>query len=91
MLDDPAIDAVFGPCEDGGYYLIGLMGPQPRLVREVGMSRADTLAETLRMAADIGLRVGLLPSWYDIDSVGDLDRLAGDPNLGRHTREFLTR
>lgn len=90
-LDDPAVDAVFGPCEDGGYYLIGLTGSQPRLVREVRMSRADTLAETLRVAADLGLRVALLPSWYDVDSVADLDRLAGDPNLGRHTREFLNR
>src|SRR5205823_4594654 len=33
-----AADVVLGPCEDGGYYLIGLKRPQPRLLREVQMS-----------------------------------------------------
>ena len=27
-------DVVLGPCEDGGYYLIGLKRPAPRLLRE---------------------------------------------------------
>ena len=26
-------DVVLGPCDDGGYYLIGLARPQPRLLR----------------------------------------------------------
>lgn len=29
---------VLGPCDDGGYYLIRLTEPQPRLVREVTLS-----------------------------------------------------
>lgn len=90
-LDDPATDAVFGPCDDGGYYLIGLKRPHPRLVRGVPMSTADTLADTLRVAGDLGLRVALLPAWYDVDSAPELERLYADPALGRHTREFLGR
>ena len=34
-LDDPQLDAVFGPCTDGGYYLIGVKKPPGRLVTEV--------------------------------------------------------
>jgi uncharacterized protein len=90
-LDDPSSDVIFGPCEDGGYYLIGLRRPQPRLVREVRMSTPDTLADTLLIAAEMGLRVELLPTWYDVDRAIELERLIGDPNLGRHTREFLAR
>lgn len=90
-LDDPTIDVVFGPCEDGGYYLIGLKQPRPRLVLDVRMSTADTLADTLRIAAEERLRVGLLRPWYDVDSAAELERLTVDPDLGRHTREFLRR
>src|SRR5947207_4892069 len=31
-------EAVFGPTDDGGYYLVGLTRPRPRLLREVRMS-----------------------------------------------------
>ena len=51
QLDQPAVDAVFGPCDDGGYYLIGWKRPHPALVRDVAMSRPDTLAQTLAVAA----------------------------------------
>jgi glycosyltransferase A (GT-A) superfamily protein (DUF2064 family) len=39
-LDDPATDLVFGPCDDGGYYLIGWKRPLSFLVRDVAMSTA---------------------------------------------------
>ena len=90
-LDDPTVDVVLGPCDDGGYYLIGWRRPHPALVRDVAMSAADTLAQTLAMAARDGLRVVLLPPWYDVDGPADLARLAGDPGLGGHTRAFLAR
>jgi rSAM/selenodomain-associated transferase 1 len=88
-LDDPTVDVTLGPCDDGGYYLIGWKRPHPALVREVTMSAADTLAQTLAVAARAGLRVALLPPWYDVDAPADLARLADDPGLGRHTRAFL--
>ena len=90
-LDDPATDIVLGPCDDGGYYLIGWKRPHPFLVRDARMSTPDTLADTLSLAARAGLRVALLPAWYDVDSPDDLARLATDHGLGRHTRQFLTR
>ncbi|NJN82896.1 MAG: DUF2064 domain-containing protein [Caldilineaceae bacterium] len=38
QLAEEKVDALFGPSEDGGYYLIGLRQPNPRLVRDVEMS-----------------------------------------------------
>lgn len=88
-LEDPATDVVLGPCDDGGYYLIGWKRPHSFLVRGARMSTPHTLADTLALAAGAGLRVALLPPWYDVDSPDDLARLAADSGTGRHTREFL--
>ena len=84
-LDDPAVDVVLGPCDDGGYYLIGWKRPHPALVRDVTMSAPDTLAQTLAVAGRVGLRVALLPRWYDVDGPPDLARLAGDPGPVSYT------
>jgi uncharacterized protein len=89
-------DAVFGPADDGGYYLVGLREPQPRLLREVPMSTPTVLADTLALAEKQSLRVALLPGWYDIDSAEDLRRLAAElrdapPEVAPRTRAFLER
>lgn len=68
-------DVVLGPCDDGGYYLIGLRQPQPRLLHEVPMSTPTVLCDTLAIAAELGLRVALLPTWYDVDTATELQRL----------------
>lgn len=87
-------DVVLGPCEDGGYYLIGLTRPQPRLLREVRMSTPRVLADTLALARQAGLRVALLPRWYDVDTAVELERLRADLDQGRpgapHTHRFLS-
>lgn len=87
-------DVVLGPSDDGGYYLIGVRRPAPRLLREVRMSTPTVLAETLALAAEEGLRVKLLPAWYDVDEAADLARLAGElavapQDVAPHTRAFL--
>jgi glycosyltransferase A (GT-A) superfamily protein (DUF2064 family) len=87
-------DMVLGPCDDGGYYLIGLKRPAPRLLREVRMSTANVTADTLKLAAEEGLRVELLPVWYDVDDAASLARLAAElaeasPGVAPHTRAFL--
>ncbi len=92
-LDNPATDAVFGPCEDGGYYLIGVKQPHPPLVRNVQMSTPDVLRDTLAEAAKLNLSVELLPSWYDVDDQDALDRLRSElnqqPALAPNTHAFL--
>ena len=88
-------DVVLGPCDDGGYYLIGLKRPAPRLLREVPMSTPRVLQCTLALAAAENLKVSLLPTWYDVDEITSLERLQqeleqGRPETARHTRAFLT-
>ena len=88
------VDVILGPCDDGGYYLIGLKRPAPRLLREVRMSTPDVVTDTLALATEEGLRVKLLPTWYDVDDAASLARLATElieapPNVARHTRAFL--
>jgi rSAM/selenodomain-associated transferase 1 len=89
-------DVVLGPADDGGYYLIGLKQPAPRLLRQVRMSTSHVLQDTLALARQEGLRVELLPVWYDVDDRQSLARLAAElreaaPGVARHTRAFLQR
>ena len=93
LLDGDA-DAVFGPCRDGGYYLVGMKRPFPALLREVQMSTPTVLADTLAIAARAGIRVELLPEWYDVDTGDELAQLAeelqnGTPAPAEHTRRGL--
>lgn len=69
-------DIVLGPCDDGGYYLIGMTRPHPRLLREVRMSTPTVTSDTLALAAELDVQVGLLPTWYDVDDGATLQRLS---------------
>jgi rSAM/selenodomain-associated transferase 1 len=94
LLDEGA-DVVLGPCEDGGYYLIGITAPQPTLFYAMEMSTPTVMDETLARASAAGLTVAQLGTWYDVDTAADLARLAaelrdGQAGVGRATRSFLT-
>jgi hypothetical protein len=87
-------EVVLGPCDDGGYYLIGMKRPFPRLLREVRMSTPSVTADTLALAAEAGVQVGRLPTWYDVDDRPSLERLVSElaqasTGTARHTRLFL--
>ncbi|MFE9099460.1 TIGR04282 family arsenosugar biosynthesis glycosyltransferase [Actinomadura geliboluensis] len=69
-------DAVLGPAADGGYWLLGLRRPDPRLLRGVPMSRPDTGAAQLARLRGAGLRVGLLPELTDVDTPADARAVA---------------
>jgi rSAM/selenodomain-associated transferase 1 len=92
-MADPHADAVFGPAEDGGYYLVGLRRSAPALFQGITWSTPVVLEQTLRAAAGTGLRVHLLPPWYDVDTGKDLGRLTrdleGNGTMARHTWAFL--
>jgi hypothetical protein len=70
-------DAVFGPAEDGGFWLVGLRR-RPRLIEpyaDVGWSRSDTLA---RVRANLaGHAVGMTTRLSDVDCAADCVRLRG--------------
>jgi hypothetical protein len=87
-------DSVLGPCDDGGYYLIGLRRPAPRLLREVRMSTPTVTRDTLALAAAEHMTLHQLPPWYDVDTVAELERLRAElpslaPDRARHTRAFF--
>lgn len=93
VLSDGA-DVVLGPCDDGGYYLIGIKKPTPRLLREVHMSTPTVAAETIALAKEEGLKLISLPTWYDVDDAASLSRLGQEietlhPTVAVHTRQFL--
>jgi len=89
-------DVVLGPAEDGGYYLIGLRQRQPRLFQGISWSTAHVAAETLALAATLGLTVARLPQWYDVDTPAELERLRAELiarplGIAPCTRAFLAR
>lgn len=88
-------DVIFGPNDDGGYYLVGLLQPQPRLFQEISWSTQQVFKQSLTRSAELGLRIGILPSWYDVDTSEDFQRLINElkdaiPQKLPHTRMFLS-
>lgn len=68
-----AADVVFGPAEDGGFWLVGLRGrPRalPRLFRGVRWSGPHALADALA-GLPAATRVGRAPRLWDVDTAPD--------------------
>jgi rSAM/selenodomain-associated transferase 2/rSAM/selenodomain-associated transferase 1 len=68
-------DAVLGPCEDGGFYLLGLKRCPRGLLSDLGWSKPTTFADTQARLRERGLVVRVLEPWFDVDTPEDLDRL----------------
>lgn len=94
LVSLPQTDVVLGPTEDGGYYLIGLRAVYRELFLDMPWSTAAVVPETRRRAEALGLNIAWLPSWFDIDTAEELQRLqtmlaqtaAVTP---RYTRQFF--
>ena len=83
ILEREEAEAVFGPAEDGGYYLLGLRHVPQRLFEEIPWSSPEVLQRSLERARLCGLRTALLPQWRDIDTMKDLEAFLERP--ARHT------
>lgn len=70
-LEHPDVDAVLGLAEDGGWWLIGLQRPMSEVFVGVPMSRADTGARQHARLRHLGLRVGMVASRRDVDTIDD--------------------
>ncbi len=80
-LAEPGVDAVLGPTDDDGYWVLGLRTPEPRAVVGVPMSSPLTLAAQRDRLAGLGLRVAEVPPLRDVDSLADARAVAADiPN-----------
>lgn len=65
-------DVVIGPAVDGGYYLIGMKKPQPKLFEDISWGSSSVLADTLQKCTNSGLMVHQLSLLNDIDRPEDV-------------------
>ena len=79
-LMEKGADAVLGKTEDGGFYLIGLRVFEKKIFEKVKWGSAEAFQQTVRNIEKRGLRLSLLPEWYDVDRPEDLKRLALELN-----------
>jgi rSAM/selenodomain-associated transferase 1 len=68
-------DAVIGPADDGGFYLLGLRACPEGLLADLPWSAPDTCVRTAERLRAHGLRLEVLAPWFDVDRPEDLDRL----------------
>jgi rSAM/selenodomain-associated transferase 1 len=78
VLARPGDRAVLGPAHDGGYYLLGLKTAHRRLFQDIAWSTEHVARQTLERAAEVGLPVHVLPTWYDVDDVKTLKMLQAE-------------
>ncbi|MHA6760390.1 TIGR04282 family arsenosugar biosynthesis glycosyltransferase [Streptacidiphilus sp. PAMC 29251] len=73
-------DAWFGPATDGGFWTLGLARPTAelarRLLHDVPMSTAHTGDELRKRLAAAALRVTVLPTLTDVDTVSEAAEVA---------------
>lgn len=72
-LDDN--DLVLGPAHDGGYYLLGLSLPNPKIFSNIPWGTDQVMAATRARAEELGLSIHELPRRHDIDCMADLAHL----------------
>ena len=94
LLDDH--DLVFGPSEDGGYYLVGSKELFPDIFTGIVWSTSQVLERSIDKAEVMNLQIALLPEWYDIDTERDIKRLLKEINdlpsdQLENTRRFFER
>lgn len=86
-------DLVVGPCDDGGYYLVGARRLHPGLFDASAMGKDSACDALLAQAARANLRTSIVQEHYDIDVPSDVERLAADleanPGLARRTAAVL--
>jgi rSAM/selenodomain-associated transferase 1 len=69
-----SVDAVLGPCEDGGYYLIGLRRTIPEIFNNIDWGTKKVLRQSIYALRQCGASYRLLPRDFDLDRPGDLRR-----------------
>ncbi len=76
---ETAADGIaIGPSSDGGFYMLATNGDYPDLFAGIDWGSNRVCAQVTGRASSCGLQVTILPEWYDIDGIEDLERLALD-------------
>jgi uncharacterized protein len=88
-------DVVLGPCEDGGFYLLGLKNCPAELLSGIRWSQPDTFGQTMSRLRQAGLSISVLEHWFDVDTPDDLKLLRSlieaKVILAPHTAEVFAR
>ncbi len=87
-------DAVIGPCDDGGFYLLGVHTCPDGLLDQIAWSCERTLQQTQERLQTAGMQVETIGPSFDIDNVSDLHRLytelgALPGEVAPHTRHWF--
>ena len=69
---------MLGPADDGGYWLLGVQTDEPALLSHIVWSTDTVAATTQQRAAEAGLELELLATWYDVDDRAALERLMSE-------------
>jgi rSAM/selenodomain-associated transferase 1 len=88
LLSLPNDQIILGPCDDGGYYLIGLKRLHREVFERIDWSTERVFEQTRERANQIGVKVLELPCGFDIDDRATLRRLC-DELLGGNARDDL--
>lgn len=73
---------VLGPADDGGYYLLGMKAAHAHLFADIAWSTDSVAAATRQRAAQLGVELIELPTWYDVDDGAALQRLLAGADNG---------
>jgi rSAM/selenodomain-associated transferase 1 len=70
-------DVVIGPSSDGGYYLIGFTREAflPEAFERISWSSNKVFEQTVNILKRYSQSLYLLPQWYDVDTLADLESL----------------
>lgn len=82
VLAAPSTDAVLGLAEDGGWWAIGLVAPNPEVFLGVPMSTKETGQAQAARLDYLGLSWARLPVLRDVDTIDDAQAVASNsPHL----------
>jgi glycosyltransferase A (GT-A) superfamily protein (DUF2064 family) len=87
-LARPEDRMVLGGIDRGGYYLIGLKEKHRNLFDRVSTNKSDLVLHTTTCAAGMGLKVEMLPPWYEVNDERNLNRLCVEL-LGKDSRDKI--
>lgn len=87
-------NAVLGPCDDGGFYLLGLRSCPAGVLAAVPWSCEVTCDVTEFRLRSSGMKVTRVRNGFDVDTLADIQRLQSEltrvpPEVAPRTRRWL--
>ncbi|MFN0107760.1 MAG: TIGR04282 family arsenosugar biosynthesis glycosyltransferase [Blastocatellia bacterium] len=81
-------DVVVVPADDDGYCLIGMRKPHSTIFQNIPWSTDGVMAATEAQAKAAGLSFIVGPSWFDVDTPEELERLKQELKKNKGTAKF---